>query len=248
MQPADMLVKSASLCDDCYKSAGKRSHKSPNTNASVGNSSQSSTSVSSVINKKITESITEATDILPDDDGYCEIDEIRLPAITAKSPLKKVKDPRRQSAAAPLPPEVKESSESESITMDDASATKSSNTDDATNRNHDTPSDDQTINVSSTTSSSSVSGNTVISNDLDANEHSEVNSAYDSLSQSLSALNVNIEAKSKSDGKRQIRSTSESQCLPKSNIVDAQSPSCHLMFKLLPYVASLNLHISQLLV
>lgn len=250
-----MLIKSAFLCDDCFKSANKRSQEQQNklpqhanSSTSVGNSSQS-TPVSSVINKKLTESITEVNEISPDDDGYCEIDEIRLPAIT-KSPSIKVKDPRRQSAAAPLPPEAKEcvveSSSKSNATDDMTTTTKSPTTSESKSiSNHDTLSDEQTFNVSTTTSSSSASANTVISNKPD--EHIDNNYSYDSLAQSLSALNVTNESKLKSDVKKQLRSLCDSQCLPELNLVDAQPP-CQLMIKLLPYVASLNLHISQLLV
>lgn len=259
-QPADILTKSASLCDDCYKNADKRDHETvtnkstPQLQQSTGTSNISqTTSASSVINKKLTESITEATDISPDDDGYCEIDEIRLPAIT-KSPSIKVKDPRRQSAAAPLPPPSTESNDSmsNSNTTDDVTANKSPTPSECKSiSNHETLSEELTFNAS-TASSSSASANTVISNkactvaDVD---HIEVNYTYDSLSQSLSALCVTSETKFKTaaDLKKQLRSLCESQCLPEMHLGDAQAP-CHLIVKLLPYVASLNLHISQLLV
>lgn len=276
-----MLVKSASLCDDCYKTAEKHQHhhqhhsgspidsqqnkltQSQNSSACISNIS-STTSVPSVINKKQTDAMVESvaaaaaaavatasalavteTEISPDDDGYCEIDEIRLPAIT-KSPSIKINDPRRQSAPAPLPPPESTKESSEQSETDDAAASATTTATAKPNHEHnkstnqaaaaaDTASDEQTLNTSSPPSSSG-SAQTVVSNKHADAEHSEVNSAYDSLSQPLSALNLNND-------------TPPSSCPSgTSNLIGM--PPCDLLLKLklLPYVTSLNLHISQLLV
>lgn len=266
-----MLVKSASLCDDCYKTAEKHQHhtgssadhqqqqqqqnkltQSQNSSACISNIS-STASVPSVINKKQTDAMVESaaaaaaastvaeTEISPDDDGYCEIDEIRLPAIT-KSPSIKINDPRRQSAPAPLPPPETTNDSIEQSPKDDATMTATTTTaaakpshehNKSTNQAADTISDEQTLN----TSSSGSSAQTVVSNKHDA-EHIEVNDAYDSLSRPLSALNLNNDT--------------PSSCLSGSNSVGmpppASMPPCDLLLKLLPYVTSLNQHISQLLV
>lgn len=248
-----MLVKSASLCDDCYKTAEKHQHQhhaggspadqqqqnkltqSQNSSACISNIS-STASVPSVINKKQTDAMVETaaaaaavaeTEISPDDDGYCEIDEIRLPAIT-KSPSIKINDPRRQSAPAPLPPPETTNDSTEQSPKDDATAKPNHEH----NKPADTISDEQTQDTSS-----SGSAQTVVSNKHDA-EHIEVNDAYESLSQPLSALNLNNDT--------------PTSCLSGSNSVGmpppAASPPCDLLLKLLPYVTSLNQHISQLLV
>lgn len=263
-----MLAKSASLCDDCYKTVEKHQHQQQQNKLTQSQNSSSSSSacisnlnstasISSVISKKQTDAAMAAessgagasvaeTEISPDDDGYCEIDEIRLPAIT-KSPSIKINDPRRQSAPAPLPPPESSNDNSEQSQNDDETTTMATAT--ATNttattakpiHEHnkstsqaDTPSDEQILNASSPPSSSG-SAQTVVSNKHDA-EHIDVNYAmYDSLSQPLSALNLNCDA----------------ACLPGSNLIGTPTtpPPCDLLLKLLPYVTSLNQHISQLLV
>lgn len=259
-----MLVKSASLCDDCYKTAEKHQHQqhtgsspadhhnqqqqnqltqSQNSSACISNIS-STTSVSSVINKKQTDAMVESaaaaaaavaeTEISADDDGYCEIDEIRLPAIT-KSPSIKINDPRRQSAPAPLPPpETPPNDSIEQSQRDDATTAKPNHEHNkSTSQAADTTSDEQTQNTSASPPSSSGSAQTVVSNKHDG-EHTEVNYAYDSLSQPLSALNLNNDTPSGSNAVG----------MP----APATLPPCDLMLKLLPYVTSLNQHISQLLV
>lgn len=258
---SEMLVKSASLCDDCYKSAEKHQQQqqqqqikltqSQNSSARISNIS-STASVSSVVSKTqmdaaMVESAESAAitekEISPDDDGYCEIDEIRLPAIT-KSPSVKIIDPRRQSAPAPLPPpsESKECIEQNQKADSTMTTTTAATTSTATKPSHehnkstsqiDTICDEQILNASSPPLSSG-SAQTVLSNKHDA-EHIDVNCAlYDSLSQPLSAMNLN----------------SDAACPPGSNLIGMQiaSPPCDLLLKLLPYVTSLNQHISQLLV
>lgn len=284
--PADMLVKSASLCDDCFKTAEKQcleqlqqqqneqqlnkstTHSNSTTSIS-NNSSQSPSTTSTVIpNNKLAElceSMTsiEAANILPDDDGYCEIDEIRLPAIT-KSPSIKVKtDPRRQSAAAPLPPPTPPATSSEANndaddsvntnkmtdSMHDISKTpiKSSTIDGQSKGNHDIASNNEQISCSSTSPATTTTTMT------DA-EHTEVNYAYDSLAQPLAELNLNSgDAKAKlNNGANKLRSvTCENLCTlpiefrPIGQQNTVPSIPCHLISA---YVASLNLHISQLLV
>lgn len=261
IQPTEMLVKSASLCDDCYKTAEQQCQEQQsksiqppqNSNTtSISNNSQSP-SIPTVINNKLYESSTsiDTAGILPDDDGYCQIDEIRLPAIT-KSPSIKIVDPRRQSAPAPLPIETKENDDATSKMPDsstDATALKSAMNSDSktTKTNHDTPHNEQISNASGN-STSSTSANSAIKPDA---EHNEVNLAYDSLSQPLSVLSLNSESKAKlNNGASKVRSTCENLCLPEvTSFVGTQhavpSIPCHLISA---YVAALNLHISQLVV
>lgn len=179
----------------------------------------------------------EAADTMPDDDGYCEIDEIRLPAI-AKSPSIKINDPRRQSAPAPLPPPETSNDTTEQSQKDDAT-TAATATAITAKPNHEPISDEQTLNASSSPPSSSGSAQTVVLNKHDA-EHIEVNYAYESLSQPLSALNLN------NDTPTSCQSGSNSVGLPPPPA--AALPQSDLLLKLLPYVTSLNQHISQLLV
>lgn len=255
-----MLVKSASLCDDCYKTAEQQCQEqqsiqptaatSSNT-TSISNNSQSP-SIPTVINNKMYESSTsiDTAGILPDDDGYCQIDEIRLPAIT-KSPSIKITDPRRKSAPAPLPIETMENDDAMNKTdsTNDVTPSKSPTNSDnkSTKNNHDTPNNEQISNASSNLTSNT-SGNVTTTPDA---EHTEVNSAYDSLSQPLSALSLNTDSKAKlNNGASKVRSTCENLCLPEvTSFVGTQhaipSIPCHLISA---YVSALNLHISQLVV
>lgn len=283
LTPTDMLVKSASLCDDCFKTAEKQcleqlqqqqqqhnkstTHSNSTTSIS-NNSSQSPSTTSTVIpNNKLAElceSMTsiEAASILPDDDGYCEIDEIRLPAITKSPSIKAKTDPRRQSAAAPLPPPTPPatgSSEANNDVDDSVTSnkladsmhdpprppTKPSSVDGQSKSNHDTASNNE--------QNSSNNASTATTTSTDA-EHTEVNFAYDSLAQPLAELNLNSgDAKAKlNNGANKLRSvTCESLCplpiefRPVGQQNTIPSIPCHLISA---YVASLNLHISQLLV
>lgn len=255
-----MLVKSASLCDDCYKTAEQQCQEqqsiqptaAPSSNTtSISNNSQSP-SIPTVINNKMYESSTsiDTAGILPDDDGYCQIDEIRLPAIT-KSPSIKITDPRRKSAPAPLPIETMENDDATNKTdsTNDVTPSKSPTNSDnkSTKNNHDTPNNEQISNASSNLTSNT-SGNVTTTPDA---EHTEVNSAYDSLSQPLSALSLNTDSKAKlNNGASKVRSTCENLCLPEvTSFVGTQhaipSIPCHLISA---YVSALNLHISQLVV
>lgn len=269
IQPTDMLVKSTSLCDDCFKNAEKQCEEqqtkpilvplapmpalpsSHNNSTSCSNNSQSP-STSTVINNKLTEStasIDEAS-ILPDDDGYCEIDEIRLPAIT-KSPSIKINDPRRQSAAAPLPPDA-----TDATTV----ANNKNNKTDSTNDSQ-TPPQPPPPNKSSNGESKSKNNNhdTTINEQI-SNASKSSNDVYDALAQPLAELNLNSEAQAKLNNcannsiisNKKIKSLTticDSLCLPPESVVGTQhsipSIPCHLISA---YVASLNLHISQLLV
>lgn len=256
-----MLIKTTSLCDDCFKTAEKqcleqqqnKPTQSNSTTSISNNSSQSPSTTSTVINNsKLAESMTsiEAASILPDDDGYCEIDEIRLPAIT-KSPSIKVKnDPRRQSAAAPLPPPP---------TPPPPSSLIEANNHELTDKTAES-SNDLTANVDdkSKNNNENASNEQISKSTTDA-EHIEVNYAYDSLAQPLAELNLNSASSENAvklnNGAAKSRSaTCESLFLPPA--IDASAilcgtqhaiPSipCHLISA---YVASLNLHISQLLV
>ncbi|XP_055318825.1 uncharacterized protein LOC129576874 isoform X3 [Sitodiplosis mosellana] len=277
IKPTDMLVKSASLCDDCFKTAEKQcleqqqqqqqqqpqskpTTQSNSTTSISNNSSQSSSTTSTVINNnklaELCESMTsiEAANILPDDDGYCEIDEIRLPAIT-KSPSIKVKtDPRRQSAAAPLPPPPPPSEanndvdESIDSVYDPSTAPiKSPGIDGQSKGNHDSASNSEQI------SSTNASKMTTTNKPTADAENTEVNYAYDTLAQPLAELNLNSgDAKAKlNNGANKLRSTTcENLCSlpielsPIGQQHAVPSIPCHLISA---YVASLNLHISQLL-
>lgn len=291
--PADAL-KSPSLCDDCTQTAGKQCEeqqqpsKDTQPQSSTGNSniSNNSQSTSTVINnEKLSESTTFiGNDILPDDDGYCEIDEIRLPSIPAKSSppplppsasslsINRVRDdPRRQSAAAPLPPTPNDNDESISISstrtesLNGSTATLNhGNGSDSTKDNSSCSQENASNNVNEQTSiassNSTSSANTVISNkvaaaataDADAEQHNHV--TYDALSQTLAELNLNRQQSAKASklnngAAAKLRSTLDSLCPPPllaDDVVTAiPSVPCHLISA---YVASLSLHISQLLV
>lgn len=234
LQPTDMLVKSASLCDDCFKSAEQQCQEqqsksiqpltsSPSTH-SQSPSTSTSTSTSTVINNNLTESTTSIEMvILADDDGYCEIDEIRLPAIK-KTPSMKITDPRRQSAPAPLPPDANEDDE-QADSANDATPDKSAN-------NHDIPSAEPALNNSNASASKPDS------------KHAEGNS----LSQPMSELKLSSESKTKLKN-GSTKSTCDNLCPIESSFAGTQyavpSVPCHVISA---YVASLNLHISQLLV
>lgn len=258
-----MLVKSASLCDDCYKTAEKQCHEQLTQSAMKVCPATPTTSVSTVINKKpindasslsSTTTIETVPEIVPDDDGYCEIDEIRLPAINKSPSIKRpavVADPRRKSAAAPLPIEPKdtvETSTSKTNSTDDATATTTPSNEHK-KQSTDHQSDEQILNATSPSSSSislsSSTPTTIVPGKLstDAIDHiDQLNCAYDSLAQPMSGMCLNSES--------QLKSACNAHSQSDTNLIDAQpSPTqCHLMLKLLPYVTSLNLHISQLLV
>lgn len=233
IQPTDMIIKSASLCDDCFKTADKKCQEqqsnqtaSPQCNT---NKCQSPTT-SNVISDKLTESTTsiEGEIIILDDDGYCEIDEIRLPAINKPASVK-INDPRRQSAPAPLPPDTEDNDE------------LSSKTETAINS--------EQVSISSSNSTSCVSNNTVISNDPTDSEHIDINRPYDTLSQPLAELNLNADINTLQNNTAENLRMSCSILPPDFSLVETQiavpSVPCHLISA---YVASLNLHISQLLV
>lgn len=256
-----MLVKSASLCDDCFKTAEKECREQQNKpiavlqcNSNIVSNNSQSPSTSIVINNKLPESTTsiEAA-ILPDDDGYCEIDEIRLPSIT-KSPSIRINDPRRQSAPAPLPPETKDCDDSSNKTdsLTETASIKSPTGSDVKKNNHDTSTSIEQTSIASrnSTSIASTSTNTTVSNKAVISEHIEVNQAYESLSQPLAELNLNDDDNTTlNNGAAKMKTTCDNLHLLDYSFAGTQiavpSVPCHLISA---YVASLNLHISQLLV
>lgn len=73
----DITSITSSLCDDCHKSRKKlQTQRSRNSN-----SSNSSTATTVVRNPPAEQLNSDQTSLIQDDDGYCEIDEIRLPSI-----------------------------------------------------------------------------------------------------------------------------------------------------------------------
>lgn len=285
--PVDAL-KSPSLCDDCSQTAEKQSEEQQQSGkdrtqspaqpqSGTGNSSTNSqstvaTSTSTVINNdKLSESTTSiGNDILPDDDGYCEIDEIRLPAIQAKSSppplpssssssINRVRDdPRRQSAAAPLPPTPNENDEStKTESLNGATATPnlgngSDSIKDSSQENTSNNVNEQTSIASSTSSANTVISNKVTPATADGDGEQPNHVPYDALSQTLAELNLSrqqsVKANKLNNGAAaKLRSTLDSLCPPPLDDVAAPIPSvpCHLIST---YVASLSLHISQLLV
>lgn len=221
---SELLLKSASLCDDCYKNVEKSKAHSCKVNASAAsiaspvintpttarvehtinsNSSQSPTTPT-VINNEFTDSTAsiEPINTSPDDDGYCEIDEIRLPAIIKSSASA---DAKQQSLAI-----VNESESS------DETLKKITDTNANENKGQDA------LHAGETNSG----GNT-------SNEHTDGNAAH---RDALSEMHLNESGGSLTTCDR-IR-LSDAQCAP-------PSIPCHLISN---YIAALNLHISQLLV
>lgn len=256
IQPSEMLVKSVSLCDDCFRNAEKhyheqqeydRNNKSLQVTASSTTTTQSSnTSISNsqspttVINNKLSDSTTDT--IIPDDDGYCNIDEIRLPAIPIKSPNHSTPDARRISLAAPLPQnESKEIDETMSKSISESISETSSITAPTQITNsemkQESPSTDQSLSVSSNLPSNA-------SATKPGDEHIEVNYAYDSLSRPLSELNLNNDAKITATDSS-LGGKTKATC--DNNAMHHSVPAipCHLISA---YIAALNLHVSQLLV
>lgn len=73
----DITSITSSLCDDCHKTRNKlQTQRSRNSN-----SSNSSTATTVVRNTQAELLSCDQTSLVQDDDGYCEIDEIRLPSI-----------------------------------------------------------------------------------------------------------------------------------------------------------------------
>lgn len=256
IQPSDILVKSASLCDDCFKSAEqqlqerheqeqKQKQKQAAAAAAAAAAPQpdSPDEPTTVINNETAETTNNADEaILLDDDGYCNIDEIRCPAIPLKVSPTIRSDARRQSAPAPLPPpdavakdepslkSITESlSESTENTVKLAAADTSSPTDSLKKISKSASSTDQSLSISSNSISK-------------ADEHVEVNYAYDSLSQPLAELSLNSDDKMIEDAAMMLCSlaakrTTEPFSMP--------SIPVHVISI---YVAAINQHISQLLV
>lgn len=102
-QHQDPSAVSTLLCDDCYTKSqdpqqsknllleSKDQQPSSTRPTSTNNSSSQSITVPTVIKNKggainMTSSPLDTNDFIQDDDGYCEIDEIRLPAIIKTAP------------------------------------------------------------------------------------------------------------------------------------------------------------------
>lgn len=243
IEPNEMLVKSASLCDDCFKTAEKHLHEhrqqmkakmqqqQQQQKHSTSLICQSSSTPTTVINNNSSsDSLIESiNNSVPDDDGYCQIDEIRLPAIIKPAPPippNIVSDPRRQSAPAPLPPP---SDDDDDDDVNDNSQTQSTTPDNSNS--------DATPTTESNTNESNISTNK--SND----EYIEVNSAYDSIGQPLAKLDLN-------DERNSGKTCCDNPIYGNETNADFKEYSiptipCHLISS---YISGLNLHISQLLV
>lgn len=239
VQSSDILVKSASLCDDCFKSAEQQLHERHELEQQQQPpATPSSAEPNSVITSEATDAAatTGADDpILPDDDGYCNIDEIRLPAIPPKSAPTSRSDARRQSAPAPLPPSTgggaaaKDEPSLKSIT-ESLSETSTQDTvklagdDSSLGSLHKLP-----HSSSSTDQSLSISSNSI-----------EANNACDSLSQPMGELSLSDNAKG--DG------GADTDSLCNKRTMDAFSMPSIPVHVITAYVSALNQHISQLLV
>lgn len=237
VQPSDILVKSASLCDDCFKSAEQQLHERHELDQQQQPpATPSSAEPNSVIPSEATDGGSGADDpILPDDDGYCNIDEIRLPAIPPKSAPTSRSDARRQSAPAPLPP-----SSGGGAAKDEPSSLKSITESLSETSTQDTvklAGDDSSLgslhklpnSSSSTDQSLSISSNSI-----------EANNACDSLSQPMGELSLSDNAKG--DG----AADTDSPCNKRT--MDAFSMPSIPVHVITAYVSALNQHISQLLV
>lgn len=248
IQP-ELLIKSASLCDDCYKNIEiSKSHNCTqlsntqtastttpttvrNEHTSNSNSSQSPTTTT-VINNELTDSTAsiEPINTLPDDDGYCEIDEIRLPAIIKSSTVATViGDPQRQSLV-----DTNETGDDHNTKkIADQQLTATTPNDIKQNLMHDTP---------NATDAKSSNGNAAAI--AVPSEHIEVNLAYDSMNQSLTELHLNETGEKRESNDVSRAQTCDQIRLPETKCAVPSIP-CHLISA---YVAALNLHISQLLV
>lgn len=181
IQPSDILVKSASLCDDCFKTAeqqlSERQQLEQKQKQLQQTSPSETNSPTTVINNKAAEALNADDAILPDDDGYCNIDEIRLPAIPLKlSPAIRA-DARRQSAPAPLPPASDASRDEPSLKSitESLSETTTQNTVKLADISPAASMEKLPNSSSSTDQSLSISSNSISK----ADEHIEVNFALD---------------------------------------------------------------------
>lgn len=246
VEPMEMLVKSASLCDDCFKTAEKhllehrkqikaemqqqqqlQQQKKQNTTLICQSSSIPTTVIN---NNSSSDSLIESiNNSVPDDDGYCQIDEIRLPAIIKPAPpipSNNVSDPRRQSAPAPLPPPSDDDDDDDAVN-------------DNNRQTESTTPDNSNSDATPTTAANTNDISTNKSND----EYIEVNSAYDSIGQPLTKLDLNVE---RNNGK----TCCDNPIYGNETNADVREYSiptipCHLISS---YISALNLHISQLLV
>lgn len=242
-------ISAAALCDDCHRT---RISQSKCANSSSSNSSTTATTVV----RNADEPPSDQTSLTQDDDGYCEIDEIRMPNVHRLS-KKAAKNAAKKSAAVAndgktetTPTDndgVGEATDGATDTSTNTITTIATTTDVAVQpigsneidkelfaiasvvndvNDHTSTAMPDTVNESNPIVSSS---KLVESQD----EHIEINDAYDTISQRIpDDLNADERVECASDS------------CPRKNPVLPSIP-CHLITT---HVSALNQHISTLLV
>lgn len=260
-------MPATALCDDCHRT---RELQTPFGNS---NSSRSSTTVTTVV-RNTDEPPSDATSLMQDDDGYCEIDEIRMPMPYRVSKKQSKKSSKRSSSSeAAATGASDDAAESESKATTDNTDDTFPNADDAIDKANATTSDDPQPSLGSSENNHEHVATTPVANDVnehtstpqlnatkdetsnanafDGNlvenpdEHIEINDAYDTVSQ-RNADDAKANAKADADALIERVDCASESC-PRKNSVLPSLPliPCHLITT---YVSALNQHISLLLV
>lgn len=251
-QQQEISAVSTLLCDECYSKSQDQEKQQPLQQTRTDRSSASSqSSTATTVIKNTTNTSNDQIDCIQDDDGYCEIDEIRLPAIIKSTGL-----PSSPSSSSSNPELKRQGTiNADSIpeeTEQDMNSEKAANTnfiDDHDNIDVSADGNDKNYKVSNVTNQSSVDqqqqtsgGNSSnIENDID--EHTEVQYAYDSISQPLSELCNDSESIAEEKNFCMSETCGANRLVHTQAV--APSVPCHLISN---YVSALNLQISQLLV
>lgn len=238
------------LCDDCYTKSQDHQppknqileSKGPSTSGTSTNSSSHSITVPTVIvnksgaiNAQPPPPPLDTNDFIQDDDGYCEIDEIRLPAI-----IKMTSGHSNSSSttATNTNPELKRqgTTNTDSIpeeTEHEINSEKSSDAADKLEKLH-VEEDDDTINENDSQSAEDKLNVTTVGNNKCADEAIEIGTS-DSITQPTSEMNFCM---SDACGGANRSAIAYPRAVP-------PAIPCHLISA---YVSALNLQISQLLV
>lgn len=238
----EMSPISSSLCDDCHKTRKCQT---------LFRSSSNSSTVTTVV-RNIGPS-SDQTSLIQDDDGYCEIDEIRMPSIQPSA--KSVQSTKSNSTSDPKSPtetsdDGDPSDATERLTNAQSTATNAKNNEESnsigTSENTEeliatidvaSDVDEQSQKLTKLRTAMNKADENVQSVTADSDEHIEINDAYDSISQRMSA---DSEIASET-----VHCMSESCQTNHLGTPLMPSIPCHLITT---YVSALNSHISLLLV
>lgn len=137
-----ITLPATSLCDDCH-----RTRKVQLQNMTNNSDSNSTATVTTMVRNNVTGSNTdeppsEQTSVIQDDDGYCEIDEIRMPSVYRVMKKSSKKTPKKKSSKAePVVDDTEtnarnDDNENSSVTDDGTESIAASTTNTTTNTNN----------------------------------------------------------------------------------------------------------------